>query len=102
MKRALFNFLSRKGTLNRKGFICIFVCAIVSVYLLGTISFVMIEINNMWCFPAYVTISISITMGYIIKRCHDMECSWYFCLIPFYNPCWLLMGKRARTFEEED
>ena len=52
--------------------------------------------------PKETLVSISITMGYIIKRCHDMERSRYFCLIPFYNPFWLLMGKRARTFEEED
>ena len=30
-----------------------------------------------------------------IRRCHDMGRSWWFCLIPFYNPFALLFGKSA-------
>ena len=28
-----------------------------------------------------------------IRRCHDMGCKWWFCLIPLYNPFMLLLGK---------
>ena len=30
-----------------------------------------------------------------IRRCHDMGRSWWFCLIPLYNPFMLLLGKSA-------
>lgn len=36
-----------------------------------------------------------------IRRCHDMGRKWWFCLIPFYNPFVLLIGKSAPQRNEE-
>lgn len=35
-----------------------------------------------------------------IRRCHDIGKKWYFCLIPFYNPWWLLLKKGKKLDEE--
>lgn len=35
-----------------------------------------------------------------IRRCHDIGKKWYFCLIPFYNPWWLLLKKGKEQDKE--
>ena len=142
-------FLSPKGRLGRKGFACIFICALLSVELFFylacflkmlydptpdfkfNVSVKMSEILGLAGLltgfaplplillydAAYVSWIMAYTVGYgffaeailllvlyvlylfqCVKRCRDMGRSWYFCLIPFYNPFVLLWreGKKEK------
>ena len=145
-------FLSPKGTLSRKGFICIFICAIVSVILIAHLTYQifcllfypcwrfgfnieLVEIEVFigvftGCVPLMVYFLVDLIhvsfiwaskYGYLflievifvsllyvmyifqcIKRCHDSGHRWYFCLIPLYNPFWLLIGKSRKKSKKKE
>ena len=153
IRRKILDFLSPKGKLSRRGFICIFICAIISVVLIAhltyqlfcllyypcwrfsfTLGLVEIEVFIglfTGCIPLmafflvdliYVSFiwardllysffigAIFVSLLYVlyifqcIKRCHDLGHRWYFCLIPLYNPFWLLIeaGKTVNSQTQE-
>lgn len=148
IRRKILDFLSPKGKLSRRGFICIFICAIISVVLIAhltnqlfyllyypcwrfSFSLGLVEIGVFMalltgCVPLmvyflvdlmYVSFIWAYNFGYLflvetifvsllyvlyifqcIKRCHDLGHRWYLCLIPLYNPFWLLIGKENCQF----